>query len=601
MSIQNYDGVVSALRELFRHLPRSRQRAIVPLLILMLVGAVAEVVTIGALLPFLAVIADPEGSPVLHFIAPVLDLFNAREPSRAIYLLTGLFALAAVIAGGIRLLLLWTSQRFVYGISYDLTVGLYSGALYEPYTYHIQRNSSEIIAAINKVQIVTNSVLVPLMQGGIALIIASFIGVGLIAVDPPVALVAGVGFAVIYLIAVKVTGGKLRRNSGVIAQAQGRRIKAMQEGLGGIRDVIIDQLQPVFVETYESAEVGYRDARVRNAFIAGAPRFIVEAAGMIMIAAVAVLIIRRPGGIVEAIPVLGVLALGAQRLLPLIQQIYNGWAQVAGNRQVLFDIVGMLRKPALEITYNGPALPFENSICLDKVSFCYSEERAPALDGINLEITKGARIGIAGKTGSGKSTLMDLVLGLLEPSDGEIRIDGVALTSINRPAWRKNIAHVPQFIYLADASISENIAFGVRPEEIDHERVRHAAEQAALAEVIAALPEGYNTRVGERGVQLSGGQRQRIGIARAFYRRPQVLVLDEATSALDNLTEQAVMETIGNIDPEITTILIAHRLSTVRYCDRIYLFEKGRLAGHGTYDELVSRNTQFRRMAGSNN
>lgn len=575
----------SALRELFRYLPRHRQRAIVPLLLLMLIGAVAEVVTIGALVPFLAVIADPQGSPVLRFLAPLLDFFGVGDPNRAIYLLTGLFALTAVIAGGIRLLLLRISQRFVYGISYDLTVRLYSATLYEPYAFHIRRNSSEIIAAINKVQIVTNSVLMPLMQGGIALIIASFIGVGLIAIDPPVALVAGIGFSVIYLVAVKVTGGQLRRNSGVIAHAQGRRVKAMQEGLGGIRDLLIAQSQPVFIETYESAEAGYRDARVRNAFIANAPRFIVEAASMIIIAAVAVLVIQRPGGLMEAIPVLGALALGAQRLLPLIQQIYNGWAQTTGNRQVLFDIVGMVRQPIPEITYGSPALPFENTIRLDNVNFCYSEKRAPALRGINLEIPKGARVGIAGKTGSGKSTLMDIILGLLEPTEGEISIDGVALTAVNRPTWQKNIAHVPQFIYLADASIAENIAFGVRPEDIDSEWVQRAAEQAELTAVIAALPEGYDTRVGERGVQLSGGQRQRLGIARALYKRADVLVFDEATSALDSETEASVMSAIEALGGHMTVLMIAHRLSTVRNCDFIVEMEKGQLIYQGPYDK----------------
>lgn len=575
----------SALRELFRYLPRHRQRALVPLLLLMLIGAVAEVVTIGALVPFLAVIADPQGSPVLRFLAPLFDFFGVGDPNRAIYLLTGLFALTAVIAGGIRLLLLRISQRFVYGISYDLTVRLYSATLYEPYAFHIRRNSSEIIAAINKVQIVTNSVLMPLMQGGIALIIASFIGVGLIAIDPPVALVAGIGFSVIYLVAVKVTGGQLRRNSGVIAHAQGRRVKAMQEGLGGIRDLLIAQSQPVFIETYESAEAGYRDARVRNAFIANAPRFIVEAASMIIIAAVAVLVTQRPGGLMEAIPVLGALALGAQRLLPLIQQIYNGWAQTTGNRQVLFDIVGMVRQPIPEVTYSSPALSFENTIRLDNVSFCYSEKRIPALRGINLEIPKGARVGIAGKTGSGKSTLMDIILGLLEPTEGEISIDGVALTAVNRPTWQKNIAHVPQFIYLADASIAENIAFGVRPEDIDSEWVQRAAEQAELTAVIAALPEGYDTRVGERGVQLSGGQRQRLGIARALYKRADVLVFDEATSALDSETEASVMSAIEALGGHMTVLMIAHRLSTVRNCDFIVEMEKGQLIYQGPYDK----------------
>jgi len=580
--------VVSALGELFGRLSPARRRAIVPLIALMLAGAVAEVVTIGALLPFLAIIADPEGSPVLPYIAPLLDLVGVREHRHVIPFLTALFALAALIAAALRLTLLWATSSFANGIAYEFAVRLYDNALHEPYLCHTRRNSSEIIAAINKVEILSWNVLAPLMTGAVAVVIAVFIIAGLVAIDPAVALAAGVGFSAIYLMTTSVTRSRLRRNSRIIADVQARRVKSMQEGLGGIRDVLIDQSQPVFVESYDRAMAGLRDARTWNTFLAGAPRYVVEALGMVMIAAMTVILTGRPGGLMEAIPVLGALALGAQRLLPLIQQIYGAWAQTMGNRQVLFDVVALLGEPAPPRVASGAALPFERAIRLDGVGFSYAGGRAPALRDVSLEIPKGARVGIAGKTGSGKSTLMDLILGLLEPTEGEIHVDKVALTAANRPAWQRNIAHVPQAIYLADATIAENIAFGVRRAEIDRERVRHAAEQAELADVIAALPEGYDTRIGERGIQLSGGQRQRIGIARALYKNARVLVFDEATSALDTETEGAVMAAIERLDRDLTILIIAHRLSTLEGCDMVVRLEEGRISVDGSEKRKAS-------------
>ncbi len=588
-------SIPAALLALSRQLSRARRRALAVLLPLMLAGAIAEVATLGALLPFLAVIADPHGSPVLTSMAPLLELLGASGPGQAIYVLTGLFGLAALVSAGLRLALLLASNSFANGMSYELGVRLYESALHEPYVIHTQRNSSEIIAAINKVEILTRGVLTPLMNGAVALIIAAFIIAGLMAIDHAVALAAGVGFSAIYLAATSVTRSRLRRNSRIIADAQGRRVKAMQEGLGGIRDVLLDHSQPVFIETYERAEAGLRDGRTKNAFFAGAPRFVVEAAGMIMIAVMAVTVTGRPGGLMEAVPVLGALALGAQRLLPLIQQIYAGWAQVMGNRQVLLDLTALLHRPAPRRGPTGAALPFANTISLRNVSYTYRQGRT-ALRGINLQIPKGARVGIAGKTGSGKSTLIDVVLGLLEPTEGEVRIDGVMLTAENRSAWQQNIAHVPQAIYLADATVAENIAFGIRPEAIDRARVRHAADQAELAEVISGLPQGYDTRIGERGIQLSGGQRQRIGIARALYKQASVLVFDEATSALDTVTESAVMAAIERLDRNLTILIIAHRLSTLEGCDIVVRLEGGRVRAIDAPVHLGATSSQAAQM-----
>lgn len=574
-------ALLSVVAGLFRHLPHQLRRAAIGVLVLMLVGAGAELFTLGALLPFLAAVASPENSPLLQAMQPLFELVRAHTPRQVLFTLTGLFALAALTAAVLRLILLWASQKFVYSVSYELGVKLYSDTLRQPYSYHLSRNSSEIIASVTKVEMITHQVLNPLMTAAVAVVISVAIIVGLIVIDPLVAFLSGGGFVAVYLLVSLATRRRLQANSVVIARSQGARVRALQEGLGGIRDVLLDRSQSVFIDTYQKAEANFRDARARNALFANAPRFLVEGLGLVLIAGIAVAVTGRSGGFSAAVPVLGALALGAQKLLPLIQQIYQGWSSALGNRQNLVDVSALLSRTVPPVGQAETALPFADSIQLTDVSFAYEGAGARALSGISLEIRKGMRLGIVGKSGSGKSTLMDLILGLLEPSEGQIAVDGVRLTPENRAAWQRNIAHVPQAIFLADASVAENIAFGVRRRDIDLERVRRAAEQAELADVIAALPNGYETRVGERGIQLSGGQRQRIGIARALYKQATVLVFDEATSALDTETEMSVMTAIERLDRELTILIIAHRISTLASCDAITSMNRGKIVASG--------------------
>jgi ABC-type multidrug transport system fused ATPase/permease subunit len=294
-----------------------------------------------------------------------------------------------------------------------------------------------------------------------------------------------------------------------------------------------------------------------------------------------------------ALPVLGALALGAQRLLPLLQVIYGGWTNMNISRQSMADVVAILDLP-IEDRYQSTRpiepLPFERKIELEGVSFRYSPDRPLVLKDVSLTVNKGARVGFIGKTGSGKSTIMDLVMGLLQPTSGQIKIDGTVLTSENVREWQAQIAHVPQAIYLADTTIAANIAFGIAESEIDLVRVREAARHAELEDFIESLSDHYNSIVGERGIRLSGGQRQRIGIARALYKQAKLLVFDEATSALDNETEAAVMASIGSLHRDLTILIIAHRLSTVEKCDQIYRLDGGRLVGRGLpYTVVVDR------------
>ena len=311
---------------------------------------------------------------------------------------------------------------------------------------------------------------------------------------------------------------------------------------------------------------------------------------MVLIAVLVLAMNYRHGGVAEALPILGMLALGAQRLLPLMQQLYGSWTMVAGSKAALIDVLGLLDQP-LPAAANQPEpapLALKDAISFDNVRFHYGNNGPWVLDGINLVIPKGAKIGFVGSTGSGKSTALDLLMGLLEPTQGKILVDGQPISHELKRAWQRTIAHVPQNIFLADTTVAENIAFGIPPDQIDHERVHKAAEQAMIAEFIESRPEGYGTIVGERGVRLSGGQRQRIGIARALYKQATVLIFDEATSALDSETEQAVMQAIEGLSDDLTILIIAHRLTTLKNCTQIVELGNGGILRCGSYQEITN-------------
>jgi ABC-type multidrug transport system fused ATPase/permease subunit len=578
--VSDADSLLLGLKGLFKHVPKRRKRQLFLVLSLMLLGAFAEIVTLGALLPFLALLADPGNVASYPLVEKIIGVLGWSAPERILMPFALFFAGVAIVAAAIRLLLSWTVQRFVFQLGHDLSVEVYRRTLCQPYYYHISKNTSELIAAVTKIDAVVAVTLLYLMQMTTAVVISVFIVGALVAINPVVAISAATGFALIYASVTYATNRRLRRNSAIWASAQGERVKALQEGFGGIRDVALDQTQPTFISWYSSVDAQLRSAEAVNAFVSSAPRYIIEACGIVLIATTALILSRGSGGLVSALPVLGVLALGAQRLLPLLQNIYFGWTHVVAKQQSLADVVRILDLPNVSVNFHQiEPIPFKRKIALENVSFRYVGNHPLVLDEITLTIHKGARVGFIGKTGSGKSTIVDLIMGLLEPSSGKICIDGMQLTTENVRGWQAQIAHVPQVIYLADTSIAYNIAFGVPKERIDLSSVRDAARRSELAEFIESLPAGYDTFVGERGIRLSGGQRQRIGIARALYKKASVLVFDEATSALDSETETAVLKSIGSLGRDLTMIIIAHRLSTVEGCDEVFCLADGRVAG----------------------
>ena len=555
---------------------------------LMLFAALAEVISLGAIVPFLAILADPvqalQRPLVMHIVDP-LGLSNAEDIR---LWLTLLFVCTAVGAGVVRFVLTLAIAKLNYGIGHELGAEVYRRSLYQSYEVHLARNSSEIMGGINKVDIVVLMAFY-LLNACSAVLMAFFIITTLVFIDPFIATTALLGIACIYVAVSAFTRKRLAINSRVINLGLNTRLQCVQEGLGSIRDVLLGHAQPEFARFFNQIDGPFRQAQASNNIIGPGPRYAVEAVAMVLIATLGYYMTISGGGVVAAIPTLGALAMGAQRLMPLLQQTYQGWVYVAGNRQVLSDVVALLQQPVAREAHSQVApLSFEREIRLEKVSFRYQPHLPLVLHQLDLVLNKGLRVGFIGTTGSGKSTVMDLLMGLLQPSTGQILVDGVLLTDTARLAWQRNVAHVPQAIFLADASFAENIAFGIPTKQIDLARVRQAAKQAQISEFIESNLEGYETMVGERGVRLSGGQRQRIGIARALYKRAKVLVFDEATSALDSETEAFVMQAIENLGRALTIVLIAHRLTTLKGCEIIYRLDKGCIVSAGGYNELIT-------------
>lgn len=592
-------NLIELLRRLWSHLSRRRQYQFIFLMGLMLLSAFAEVASIGAVLPFLGVLVAPEKVLANPLLKNFIHSFGINSADELVLALTVLFSVVALTAGAIRLLLLWVSTRIAYSSGTDLSIELYRRTLYQPYQIHVARNSSEVISGITtKVNEVTYGILLSVLTMISSTILLVAIMIAVFAINTQVALIAGAGFGASYGFITLYFRRRLRNNSRIIADKHTQVVKALQEGLGGIRDVLLDGTQPVYCELYRQADHPLRVAAGSNQFISQCPRYFMESLGMLLIAFLAYALSHQAGGIASAMPILGALALGAQRLLPALQQIYGAWANIMGSYESLVDTIALLDQPLPEnaLRTTPDPLQFKEGISFHDVHFRYSEETPFVIDGLNLNIHKGARVGFVGATGSGKSTALDLLMGLLMPSQGSITVDGQLIDGSNVRAWQQTIAHVPQNIYLSDTTVAENIAFGIPKKDIDMTRVKLAAQQAHIAEFIESKPAGYEASLGERGTRLSGGQRQRIGIARALYKGSNVLVFDEATSALDNATEQSVMNTIAELRADFTVLIIAHRLTTIKHCDQIIELENGKVVAQGTYEELIESSPSFKRM-----
>jgi ABC-type multidrug transport system fused ATPase/permease subunit len=585
-------STLTLLRGIWAHIGQRRRIQLGLLFLVMLASGAAELVSLGSVLPFLAVLSDQEllwKQPQIHALATRAGFTTA---SQLLLPVTVVFAAAAVAAAIIRLANVWLNGRLAAAVGSDLSCEVYERTLYQPYGVHVQRNSSDLITAVVGHVSRTVGALTALLQLVMATVVAVGLVIGLLIVDWQVALAATGLFAGIYGLLAITTRWQLQKNSQRIALAAAQQVKALQEGLGAIRDVLLDGRQATYLEIYRRTDRPQRKFQAQNSFLGAFPRYGMEALGMVAIAVLGWLMVLQRGSGGEAVQSLGSFALGAQRLLPALQQVYTGWTSLNGSHASLVGVLALLEQPMLRQEAPVPPLDLKKDIRMDSVRFRYGPQLQEVLQGVDLEIRRGERIGLIGRTGSGKSTTVDLLMGLLVPSSGRLLVDGMDVHDSAHPerlmAWRAAIAHVPQSIYLADSSIAENIAFGVPKAQIDMERVKKVAEQAQIARFIETCDGGYQSFVGERGIRLSGGQRQRLGLARALYKRASVLVFDEATSALDAATEKAVMDVIEGLSQELMIVMIAHRLTTLQRCDRVICLENGTVSADGPPQLLLA-------------
>lgn len=568
---------------------------------MVLIMALLDVVGVASIMPFIAVLANPGVVGSDPRIAALYRYLGFSSPEYFLLFLGAAIFFLLLVSIGFKALTTWALLRYSHMREFSLGSRLVAGYLRQPYEWFLGRHSADLgKSVLSEVQEVVNGALIPLLQAVAQGAVVLALLLLLIAADPVLALgiggVLGVGYGGIYLLLRR----RIMRMGIERETANQNRFKTLADAFGGIKEVKVGGLEEVFICRYH--EPAKRVARsITSAQLAKQmPRFMLEILAFGGMLLVVLYLMKTHGRLDQAMPVIALYALGSYKLLPALQQMYVHLATLRFARPALDKLHADLASIPVPREYRSVLMPVrvEVGISLKGITYRYPGSAGLALDGLDLHIPARSTVGLVGPTGSGKTTTADILLGLLKPSGGALEVDGQPIDAGNTQSWQRQLGYVPQQIFLIDDSIAANIAFGVVPEAVNLAAVERAARVANLHDFITNdLPNGYATRVGERGVRLSGGQRQRIGIARALYHAPRVLVLDEATSALDNLTEQAVMEAVNNLGHEITIIMIAHRLSTVRECDSIYVLDKGRLSARGSYDELLRSSDHFRRLA----
>jgi ABC-type multidrug transport system fused ATPase/permease subunit len=581
-----------------------RRRGLAVLLLLVLVAFI-ETLGVASIMPFIAVLSNPDAIQTNTYLQAIYSGLSFTSERSFLIFLGASFFVVLLLSLALRALGLWAQMRFSHNREWRWSERLVSRYLHQPYEWFLSRHSSDLATAVlSEVNQVVTGALFPAMQVVAHVLVSIFLLVLLVSADPLLAFTMGGALIGSYV----VISWLLKRPLGAIGrerkEANRRRFHAVQEAFGGIKDVKLGGHEDSILEQFSKPSELLAKRRITTGILSELPSFVMQGllfGGMLL---VLLHLIVSKGGFQSALPLLALYAFGGYRLMPAIQTIYRNVSIIRTNKPALdalhsdFSMPTLTPESGVATSDHDSRIAANQDIELVDVSYTYPGAPTPSLRSLSMRVQARTTVGLVGPTGSGKTTTVDLLLGLLRPTSGALQVDGVAIYDQDVRRWQRSIGYVPQHIFLSDDSIAANIAFGVSPNAIDMQAVERAAIAANLHEfVVSDLPNGYFTQVGERGVRLSGGQRQRIGIARALYHDPEVLILDEATSALDNLTEQAVMDAVKNLGNRKTIILIAHRLSTVRGCDCIFLLERGQISAFGKYDELVNCSEAFRRMA----
>lgn len=601
----------SLAKELFGLLTPNQRRRFLSLQIMMILMAFMELLGIASIGPFMALVADMQLLETNSILNRIYILSGVNTHTEFLFL-AGLIVLSMLgLASILSIITTWRLSLFAFSIGTEISDRLYQYYLQRDWLFHASGSSAQLTKQIATEALrVTNFIILPFIQMNARLVLAIFISVSIFIYNPLIAIIGVMLFVSGYAIIYRVIRKRITLYGEHVSTTSTDRFRLMNEGFGGIKDIILYNRRSNFVSQFERSGEMFARAEGVNTALSQAPRYLMELLAFgAMISLVLVLLVTRDGDLSQILPILAVYALAGFKLLPALQQIYHSVATIKGNtaafNSIKEDLLASLTmnkdeglSPSLDVPRNQLfSMETTKNIRLNNVSFTYPNKELSALTNININIPINTIVGFVGESGSGKSTAIDILLGLISPTIGQLMLDDVVVDNKNRQAWQQHIGFVPQSIFLSEGSIAENIAFGLRKEDINLDKVYSAVKLAHLESLVESLSEGIDTKVGERGVQISGGQRQRIGIARALYNQADVLVFDEATSALDGITEKVIMNAINELSGQKTIVLIAHRLKTVKNCDIIYFMKQGKVIEQGTYQELIDKNTTFKEMA----
>lgn len=596
--------MLNTIRELFSLLTASQRKQFYILQLLVVIMAFTELIGIASIAPFMALVGDMSLLEKDGVYSKLYELSGLNSPTDFLFY-SGLAVLMALaFSTVISMYTIWRLSLFGARVGVEIADRLYTHYMQQDWVFHASGSSAQLTKQVStEAMRVSVGIIQPLMQINAKVVLAIFITISLILYDPIVALAGLALFLFAYFFLYKIVRKRLQANGISLSKVATERFRLMNEGFGGIKDVLLLNRSHDFVDKFQKSGKIFSYAQGTNSSIAQVPRYFMEFIAFgAMISLVLVLIKVHQGNLGTVLPILAVYALAAFKLLPALQQIYSGITQLKGNtaafEAIRDDFILSFKQPHTQLLEtNSETLHLKDKLTLSKITFNYPDKAKPAIVNLNMTIPVNSTIGIVGSSGSGKSTVIDIMLGLLVPQQGELYVNNTLVTEKNKRAWQNTLGFVPQSIYLSEGSIAENVAFGLPANNINIEQVNKALQLANLTELIEQLPNGIDTKVGERGVQLSGGQRQRIGIARALYHEADVLVFDEATSALDGITERVIMDAIHDFSGQKTIIMIAHRLKTVQKCDIIYMMEQGKVIDQGTYEHLYNNNSKFKEMA----
>ena len=572
-----YFSYFQLLRDLSIHISWSQKKKLIALFFFLFFGSILEVISIGSIFPLLSLYLDPDRIRGMEIVISIERNFGNFDRN-IVGLATGFFIFLVSLTTAFRVFLLWYQMRVSQSLAASFSEDIFQRILRQPYSYHLNKNSSELITAVSvNATSLVNYCISPIfliLNGALVLVMIIFM---LAYIDFASIFFVIVVYALFYILVSLKIKKKLYLYGDLINRQTMSVLKIVQEALGGIRDVLIENTQKVHLKDFSERQFQLLNAKTVVHFLGGFPRHVIELLGIIVISLIAYYLSNEDDKFF--IPILASYAMAAQRALPILQQVYYSLTQIRAGVPIVRDAINYLNLPINnELNLDNRLNKFDINVEIKGVSFGYLEESTFVLKDINLDIKKGDIVGLCGPTGSGKSTLIDLLLGLNFPSDGFILIDGKKIEDFGRRSWHAALSHVPQHVYLSDSSITENIALGFSIQEIDMMRVEKSAKLAELHDSILNLPNQYNTLVGERGARLSGGQRQRLGIARALYKKnASILILDEATSALDIETESKVLNSIINESDYSTVVMVTHRPDTLRFCDKTFEVRDGLL------------------------